>query len=101
MEDMELVCFKIISAVGEAKSDYVAAIEAARNGDFDKAQELLEHGESVFVRGHEAHAGLIQKEAAGEKTEISLLLMHAEDQLMSAETTKLLAQEIIDLRKSK
>ena len=101
MEDMELVCFKIISAVGEAKSDYVAAINAAREGDIAKAEELLAHGESVFVKGHEAHAGLIQKEAAGEKTEISLLLMHAEDQLMSAETTKLLAQEIIELRKNK
>ena len=29
MEDMELVCFKIISAVGEAKSDYIMAIEEA------------------------------------------------------------------------
>ena len=95
MEDMELVCFKIISAVGEAKSDYVAAINAAREGDFAKAEELLAHGESVFVKGHEAHAGLIQKEAAGEKSEFSLLLMHAEDQLMTTETLKMLVEELI------
>lgn len=30
MEEMELICFKIISAVGEAKSDYISALEAAK-----------------------------------------------------------------------
>lgn len=101
MEDMELLCFKIISAVGEAKSDYIAAIEAAKKGEFAKAEELIKHGESVFINGHHAHAGLIQKEASGEKTEVCLLLMHAEDQLMAAETIKILANEIIDLYKNK
>ncbi len=101
MEDMELLCFKIISAVGEAKSDFIAAIEAAKQGDFAKAEELVKHGESVFVNGHTVHAGLIQKEAAGEKTEVCLLLMHAEDQLMSAETIKLLATELIEIYKNK
>lgn len=101
MEDMELLCFKIISSVGEAKSDYISAIEAAKNGDFEKAEELIKHGENVFINGHHAHANLIQKEAAGEKTEVSLLLMHAEDQLMSAETIKILATQIIDIYKNK
>lgn len=101
MEDMELLCFKIISSVGEAKSDYISAIEAAKKGDFKKAEELIAHGEQVFINGHTAHAGLIAKEAGGEKTEVCLLLMHAEDQLMSAETIKILANEIIDLYKNK
>ena len=38
------------------------------------------------MKGHEAHASLIQKEACGEKTVPTILLMHAEDhQLMNAE----------------
>lgn len=48
-------------------------------------------------RSHEAHASLIQKEACGEKTVPTILLMHAEDQLMNAETTKIMAEEIIKL----
>ena len=39
----------------------------------------------------------IQKEAAGEKLEFSLIIMHAEDQLISAETIKDLAIEIIEM----
>ena len=68
MDNLELVSFQIISAVGQE-----------------------------FVKGHEAHAGLIQKEANGEKVVPNILLMHAEDQLMSAETIKMMALEIIKL----
>lgn len=101
MEEMEMICFKIISAVGEAKSDYISALEAAKQGDFEKAEEAMKHGDACYVNGHKEHAGLITKEASGEKTDVCLLLMHAEDQLMAAETIKLLASEFIDLYKNK
>lgn len=99
MEGMELMCFKIISAVGEAKSDYITAIELAKKGEFEKAEESIVHGEECFVNGHRQHADLIAQEAGGESVVVSLLLMHAEDQLMAAETTKLLAMELISLYK--
>ena len=46
-------------------------------------------------------ADLIQKEASGEKTEFSLLFMHAEDQMASTEIVQLLAQELIELYRDK
>ena len=97
--DMELDCFKIISSVGEAKSDYINAITYAKKGDFEKAEESIKHGDECALNGHKVHAELIAKEAGGEKVETSMLLMHAEDQLLGAETVKLLAEEIIDLYK--
>lgn len=97
MGEMELICFKIISSVGEAKSDYISALEAAKKGDYEKADEAIKHGYECYIKGHEQHAELIAKEANGEKTEVCLLLMHAEDQLMSAETIKLLVTELIEL----
>lgn len=101
MEDMELVSFQIIAAVGTARSMYIEAIQLAKKGDFDGAQQLIEEGSKVFLEGHRAHASLIQKEASGERITISLILMHAEDQLMNAETTKLMAEEIIELYKTR
>lgn len=97
MEDLELLSFNIISAVGTAKSRYVQAMYLAEKGDFDEARAKIKEGEESFVKGHEAHASLIQKEASGEKTVPTILLMHAEDQLMNAETTKIMAEEIIKL----
>lgn len=55
----------------------------------------MNEGKEFLIQGHSVHASVIQKEAAGEKTETSLLLIHAEDQLMSAEMTELLANTII------
>ena len=40
--------------------------------------------------------GLIQQEAAGNSVTVTMLLMHAEDQLMSAETIKVMALELIE-----
>ena len=97
MDNLELVSFQIISAVGVAKSFYIEAMKIAEKGDFDLAKAKIKEGDQEFVKGHEAHAGLIQKEANGEKVVPNILLMHAEDQLMSAETIKMMALEIIKL----
>ena len=67
--------------------------------DYEKAEEAIKHGEACYLNGHKQHAELITKEAGGERTEVCLLLMHAEDQLMAAETIKLLAVELIELYK--
>ena len=98
MNGNELISFQIISAVGTARSMYVEAIQEAKKVTF---KQLIEDGVKVFVDGHHAHASLIQKEAAGEKSEFSLLLMHAEDQLMTTETLKIVAEEFIELYSDK
>jgi len=97
MENMELISFQIIASAGSAKSMYMEAIQEAKKGNFDQARTLVEEGQKLFLDAHKAHASLIQKEASGEKVEFTLLLMHAEDQLMNTETVKLMTDEIIEL----
>ena len=97
MEGLELVAFQIISAVGTARSCYIEAIQAAKSGDYEDAQKLIAEGDEAFVEGHDAHAGLLQQEAAGTGSVVNLLILHAEDQLMSAEGFKTIAQEFIEV----
>lgn len=97
MNNLELSSFKIISSVGMAKSSYIEAMNAAEKGNFDLADEKIKEGEKFFSEGHEAHSELIQQESSGDDIKLSLLLMHAEDQLMSAETIKIMAKEVIKL----
>ena len=99
MDNLELVCFKIISSVGSAKSMYIEAVEEAKQGNYDRALELIEEGREIFTEGHHAHGDLIQQEATGNGAPINLLLMHAEDQLMNAETIKIMAEELIEVYK--
>lgn len=99
MEGMELACFEIISNVGTAKSCYINAIHKAKEGNYEEATKLISEGNEYYAEGHKAHVDMIQKEASGESIEAGLLLIHAEDQMMSAETFQVLAGEFIDLCK--
>ena len=76
------------------------AMAKARGGEFAQADEHLKAAEECLIKAHAAQTDLIQKEAGGEKTEISLLLIHAQDHLMNAITVKELAYEIIALSKA-
>ena len=100
MEGLELTAFQIISAVGSARSSYIEAIQKAKEGDFEGAEKLIKEGDEMFIEGHHAHAGLLQIEADnGQGSAVSLIILHAEDQLMSAESFKTIALEFIDLYK--
>lgn len=96
-EELANTSFQIIAAVGMARSSYIEAIQEAKEGHFDRSRELVEEGNQSFLGGHDAHTELVQNEAAGERTDMCLMLTHAEDQLMSAEGFGILAGEFIEL----
>jgi PTS system cellobiose-specific IIA component len=98
-ESIESIAFQIISNVGSAKSLVLEALYAAKEGNFQLAEKKLEESKKYFIEGHRVHTTLIQKEASGTKLDFSLIIMHAEDQLMSAETISELVKEMIDIYK--
>jgi PTS system cellobiose-specific IIA component len=96
-DEKTMQIIQLIASAGAARSNYVEAIQKAKKSKFTEAMELIIEGEKSFLEGHKLHADLISKEAAGVGCEVSLLLVHAEDHMISAETTKILAEEIIEL----
>lgn len=97
MNNMELLCLEIITDVGKARNKYVEAIHEAKIGKYERCNELMKAGNESFAKGHRVHASLIANEASGKANELSLLLVHAEDQLMSAESFKILCSEFLDI----
>ena len=95
MDNLELVSFQLISNVGEARSALFEAMRAAREECFEEADKLVRDAEDSLIKAHESHSSLIMQEASGVKVQISLLLMHAEDQLMTTELLKGMAKEVI------
>jgi PTS system cellobiose-specific IIA component len=92
---MEHHIFTIISCAGQARSLCFEALQNARKGDFAKAEECIEKAQAELLKTHNTHADMIHKEAAGEKLEVSLLLVHAEDHLMTSMFAKDLIKELI------
>lgn len=96
---MEVIVFSIISNAGMAKSLVMEALYAAKSGDYQLAEEKIKEAKQFFSKSHKFHSSLIKREASGEKIELSILFMHAEDQLMSAETFSEIVKEMIELYK--
>ncbi|WP_066496811.1 PTS lactose/cellobiose transporter subunit IIA [Abyssisolibacter fermentans] len=96
---MEQIVLDLILYSGDARSYAMEAIQAAKGGDFNKAQELMSKSNEKLDEAHKVQTTLIQSEAGGNKTEFSLLLVHAQDHLMTSITLNTLALEIIDLHK--
>ena len=101
MEQMEweILCFQMITAAGEAKSNYMEALDEVKNRNFERADELLKAGDEKFSEVHDMHADLVHKECSGEKVVVTLLMTHVEDQMMSVEVIKILVLEFYDLYK--
>lgn len=99
MEEMEMIIFDIINHGGTAKSLAYEALAAAEKGKYDEAEELLAQADESLLQSHHVQTSLITKEAAGEKTEVSLLMVHAQDHLMTAIEAKTLIEGMISMHK--
>lgn len=96
MDNQEIIMQLIVSS-GSSRSLSMEAIGHAKNGDIDGAKNLLQSACDELGSAHRIQTELIQNEAAGKKTELSLLMIHAQDHLMNAITIRDLAREFVDL----
>lgn len=94
---MEETIMNLIIHSGEVRSYSMEAIQCAKKKNIEEARELLKKAESELVLAHNVQTSLIQKEAGGEKTEVSLLMVHAQDHFMTSMILNNLAAEIIDI----
>ncbi|MGL5152016.1 MAG: PTS lactose/cellobiose transporter subunit IIA [Clostridium sp.] len=94
---MEEIILNLIMHSGEARSYAMEAMELSRSGKIHEANELIQKANEELGYAHNSQTSLIQAEAGGEKAEFSLLLMHAQDHLMTTMTLKDLANEIISI----
>lgn len=95
-EQLEAVMGLIINA-GNAKSDAMEAIQAAKTGDFGLAQEKLTEADQALVEAHHAQTGLLTDEASGNPMTVTLLAVHSQDHLMTSITFNDLAKEVVEI----
>jgi len=91
----EQVAFTIILHAGEARSHALEALKAAREHKFAEAEASLVLAKKQLIAAHQIQTDLLQAEARGEKKEVNLLLIHAQDHLMTAILAKDLIEEMV------
>ncbi len=97
-ENLEAIMGLIMNG-GNAKSDAMEAIQAAKTGDFELADQKIKDADESLVKAHHSQTGMLTQEAQGEHVTVTLLTVHSQDHLMTAIAFKDLAVEIIDLYK--
>ena len=97
MDANEMIVINLIVNSGSARSSAIEAIQYAKAGDMAKANESLQQAKESVNEAHHSQTEMIQGEIRGEKTPLNLLMVHAQDHLMTSLVVIDLAQEFIDL----
>lgn len=98
-EELLEIIMGLIMNGGDAKSNSMEAIYAAKEEKFEEAAEKLKAADEALNRAHNSQTSMLTKEAAGERVDVSLLMVHAQDHLMNAITFRDLAGEVVDIHK--
>lgn len=99
-EKLAEISFHIITYSGMAKSNAMLALYDAKAGNYDAAALKMEESHKNMIEAEKQHADLVQKEAAGEVIHSPVLLIHAEDQLLTTQTLMLMVEEMIEMYKN-
>ena len=81
--DEELVMELLINA-GQARSDAMEAIRCAGQKDWQGATKLMASSESACLQAHKIQTALISQDEGCGKIKVNLILIHAQDHLMTA-----------------
>lgn len=97
----EMISFGIIAHAGDARSYAFGALAAAKAGNFEEAEALLKQSNDAAVEAHHMQTELLVNEANGNKTPVDVLLVHAQDHLMTSMLAVEVIKELIELYKNK
>ncbi|HYG58975.1 MAG TPA: PTS lactose/cellobiose transporter subunit IIA [Symbiobacteriaceae bacterium] len=84
MVDLEQTSMLLIIHSGNARTCAYEGFDLALAGDYAAAKAKLQEATGEISKAHAQQTSLIQNEAAGNGTPPSLLLVHAQDHLMTA-----------------
>ncbi|HEL2474361.1 TPA: PTS cellobiose transporter subunit IIA [Streptococcus suis] len=96
-EELQMAAFGIILSSGNARSVIHEAFAAMREGDYDKAEELLEAANVDMLEAHHSQTGLLQEYASGTEVKVEIIMVHAQDHLMTTMTLREVALEMLAL----
>ncbi|WP_294611878.1 PTS cellobiose transporter subunit IIA [uncultured Gilliamella sp.] len=93
-EDIQLVAFNIILHSGNAKTKIHEAFKSMRQANFTLANQHLEEANQEILEAHKSQTELLQSYANGTKIEMEIIMVHAQDHLMTTMTMSEMAIEM-------
>ncbi|MDW6003164.1 PTS lactose/cellobiose transporter subunit IIA [Vibrio mangrovi] len=90
--DLESTVMELIINAGESKSLAMQALASAKQGQWEEVDRLLEQSTEAAKRAHGVQTELIGMDEGQGKVPVNLIMVHAQDHIM----TSMLARELIE-----
>lgn len=94
-EKIQEIAFTIILHSGEARTLVHEAFKDMRNSRYQEAMEKLDRSDKKLVEAHKSQTSLLKDYAAGESINMEIIMVHAQDHLMSTMTLREVALEML------
>jgi len=98
-EQIQNVAFEIILHSGSSRTKIHESFELMRNEEFETADSKLNEANDDLLAGHQSQTELLQKYSSGETIDADIIMIHAQDHLMTTMTLRETALEMLHLYK--
>ncbi|WP_257281863.1 PTS lactose/cellobiose transporter subunit IIA [Endozoicomonas sp. ISHI1] len=97
--DPESAVIEIIINSGQARSCAYEALSKAKAGDYEGAEEMIAHAREAAKGAQRIQTQLIEEDQGEGKRPMTLVMVHAQDHLMTSMLAQEMVQELITLHK--
>lgn len=98
-EELQVAAFEIILNSGNARTIVHEGFAAMREGKYEEAAEKLAAANDELLLAHQAQTKLLHEYANGTEIKIEIIMVHAQDHLMTSMTLREVALEMLELYK--
>ena len=97
--ETEQISMQIIAFSGNARTLAFEALEEYKSKNYEKCDELLKEAVEALNEAHKSQTSLLVAEANGQDPKCNVLLIHAQDHLMTSMLALDLIRQMIDLHR--
>lgn len=97
--DLESTVMELIINAGESKSCAMQALYCAKQEKWDQVDDLLAQSTEASKRAHTVQTELIGMDEGEGKVPVNLIMVHAQDHIMTAMLARELIEELIDIHR--
>lgn len=96
-EHIQNVAFEIILHSGSSRTMIHEAFKMMRNNKFTNAADKLDEANEEVLLAHQTQTALLKQYSSGETVNMDIIMVHAQDHLMTTITLREVALEMLHL----
>lgn len=98
-DDLQVVAFEIILHSGDARTIVHEGLDLMKQGKFEEAEKKMEDANNELLEAHKSQTKLLQDYANGDEIIMEVIMVHAQDHLMTTMTLREMAIEFLAMYK--